>query len=44
MTTGNQFQLEVRFNLMPLPKPDMDAWLEEVLGTPMTYAPLPVFP
>ncbi|MDT7041794.1 hypothetical protein [Candidatus Nitronereus thalassa] len=44
MTTGNQYQLEVRFNLMPLPKPDMDAWLEEVLGTPMTYAPLPVFP
>ena len=44
MTTGNRYQLEVRFNMMPLPKPDMDPWLEELLGHPMCYAPLSAFP
>jgi len=44
MTTGQQYQLEVRFNMMPLPKPNMDGWLNELLGVPMHYAPLPPFP
>lgn len=44
MTTGNRYQLEIRFNMMPLPKPDMDSWLEELLGVPMNYAPLSPFP
>lgn len=44
MTTGNQYQLEVRLNMMPLPKSDMDPWLEELLGVPMHYAPLSPFP
>ncbi len=44
MTNGNEYQLEVRFNMMPLPKPDMDSWLEELLGIPMHYAPLSAFP
>ena len=44
MTTGNRYQLEIRFNMMPLPKPDMDPWLQELLGIPMNYAPLSPFP
>lgn len=44
MTTGNQYQLEVRFNMMPLPKADMDSWLEELLGVPMHYSLLSPFP
>ncbi|MEC4680650.1 MAG: hypothetical protein VST67_08125, partial [Nitrospirota bacterium] len=44
MTTGNQYQLEVRLNMMPLPKSDMDPWLEELLGVPMHCAPLSPFP
>lgn len=44
MTTDNRYQLEVRFNMMPLPKDDMTPWLEELLGFPMQYAPLSPFP
>jgi hypothetical protein len=38
------FQLEARLNKAPLPEEDMRPWLEELLGLPMTYAPLPPFP
>lgn len=44
MTTGNRYKLEIRFNMVPLPKPDMDPWLQELLGVPMNYAPLSPFP
>ena len=44
MTTGNRYQLEVRLNMMPLPKNDITLWLEDLLGFPMKYAPLSPFP
>ena len=44
MTTENEYQLEVRFNMMPLPKLEMEPWLLDLLGFPMRYAPLPAFP
>ena len=42
--TKGHFQIEVRLNLMPLARSDMDQWLEQLLGIPMTYAPLLPFP
>lgn len=38
------FQLEVRLNRAPLPEEGMAAWLEQLLGLPVAYAPLPPFP
>ncbi len=44
MGTQGAFKLEVRCNVMPLEQPHMVAWLEDLLGLPMTYAPLSPFP
>jgi hypothetical protein len=38
------FQLEVRLNRAPLPEEEMAGWLEQLVGMPVTYAPLPPFP
>jgi len=38
------FKLEVRLNRAPLPEENMAGWLEELLGMPVVYAPLPPFP
>ncbi len=38
------FQLEVRLNRAPLAEEAMSRWLEQLLGLPVTYAPLPPFP
>jgi len=38
------FKLEVRLNRAPLPEAAMGGWLEDLLGMPMIYAPLPPFP
>lgn len=38
------FQLEARLNKAPLAEEHMRPWLEELLGMPMAYAPLPPFP
>jgi hypothetical protein len=38
------FQLEVRLNRAPLPEDEMGPWLEQLLGLPVTAAPLPPFP
>lgn len=38
------FQLEVRLNRAPLAEDAMSGWLEQLLGLPVTYAPLPPFP
>jgi hypothetical protein len=37
-------RLELRLNRAPLPEARMDGWLEELVGLPVTYAPLPAFP
>ena len=39
-----KFQIEVRLNRAPLSDPEMDPWLEWLIGFPVTYAPLPPFP
>ncbi len=44
MGTDNHYQLEVRFNMMPLPMNEMAPWLEDLFNFPMTYAPLSPFP
>jgi hypothetical protein len=41
---NGRFQIEVRLNRAPLPEADMAGWLENLLGMPVTYAPLPPFP
>jgi len=38
------FQLEARLNRAPLPEDEMGFWLEQLLGLPVTAAPLPPFP
>lgn len=38
------FQLEARLNRAPLAEEQMAGWLEELLGVPVVYAPLPPFP
>jgi len=38
------FQLEVRLNRAPLPEDEMAGWLGQVVGMPVSYAPLPPFP
>ncbi|HKN85709.1 MAG TPA: hypothetical protein VJV04_02495 [Nitrospiraceae bacterium] len=38
------FQLEVRLNRAPLPEDEMAPWLKQLLGLPVTVAPLPPFP
>jgi hypothetical protein len=38
------FQIEVRLNRAPLPEEAVSVWLEQLLGLPVTYAPLPPFP
>lgn len=35
---------ELRLNRAPLPEARMAGWLEELLGLPVVYAPLPAFP
>ena len=42
--TKDHYQVEVRLNMMPLPQPQTEQWLEELLGYSMTYAPLSPFP
>ncbi|MBI4400150.1 MAG: hypothetical protein HY581_00780 [Nitrospirae bacterium] len=37
------FQIEARLNRAPLGEEAMPAWLEQLLGLPVTYAPLPPF-
>ncbi len=44
MGTEQHYQLEVRFNRMPLPMDEMTAWLEDLFAWPMNYAPLSPFP
>ena len=41
---GGGFQIEARLNRAPLPEDEMAGWLEELIGLPMVYAPLPPFP
>ncbi|MGE3153879.1 MAG: hypothetical protein AB7G48_02900 [Nitrospiraceae bacterium] len=38
------YQVEVRLNRAPLPESQMPAWIERLIGLPVTYAPLPPFP
>ena len=38
------FKLEVRLNRAPLSEENMGGWLEELLGMPVSYSPLPPFP
>lgn len=37
------FQVEARLNRAPLAEDEMPAWLEQLLGLPVTYAPLPSY-
>jgi len=37
-------RMELRLNRAPLPEGRMAGWLEELLGLPVVYAPLPAFP
>jgi len=37
-------RLELRLNRAPLPESQMTGWLEELVGLPVAYAPLPAFP
>jgi hypothetical protein len=39
-----QFQVEVRLNRAPVSEAEMLPWLENLVGLPVTYAPLPPFP
>jgi hypothetical protein len=39
-----KFQIEIRLNRAPLPEQEMPAWLEPLVGLPVTYGPLPPFP
>lgn len=41
--SANGFQVEARFNRRPFPHEKTEAWLEDLLGLPMTYVPLPAF-
>lgn len=38
------YRIEVRLNRAPLDEADMAAWLEQIVGHAVTYAPLPPFP
>jgi hypothetical protein len=38
------FQIEVRLNRAPLPEDEMAGWLGQLVGMPVSYAPLPPFP
>jgi len=37
-------RLELRLNRAPLPEPRLAGWLQEIIGLPVVYAPLPAFP
>ncbi len=39
-----RFRIEARLNRAPLPEARMDGWLTELVGAPMSYAPLGPFP
>ena len=39
-----QFRLEIRLNQHPLSHEETERWFEELVGYPLVYAPLPVFP
>lgn len=41
---NGEVKLEVHLNLLPLNRSMIDEWLNELLGTPMVYAPLSPFP
>ena len=42
--TNGDFRLEIRLNQRPLPHQATEQWLEELVGHPLVYAPLPAFP
>jgi hypothetical protein len=42
--TNGEFRLEIRLNQRPLPHQDTERWLEELVGHPLNYSPLPAFP
>ncbi|MDH3504988.1 MAG: hypothetical protein OEM58_10750, partial [Nitrospirota bacterium] len=42
--TNGDFRLEIRLNQRPLPHQATEQWLEELVGHPLIYAPLPAFP
>ncbi|MCA9420529.1 MAG: hypothetical protein KC592_05915, partial [Nitrospira sp.] len=42
--TNGEFRLEIRLNQRPLPHQATEQWLEELVGHPLIYAPLPAFP
>jgi hypothetical protein len=39
-----RMRMELRLNRAPLPEARMAGWLEDLLGLPVVYAPLPAFP
>jgi hypothetical protein len=39
-----KFQVEIRLNRAPISEAEMAPWLEQLVGLPVTYAPLPPFP
>lgn len=41
---NGSFQLEIRLNRAPLAEEKMGGWLEDLVGHPVVYAPLPPFP
>ena len=42
--SNGEFRLEVRLNQHPLSHPETGAWLEQLVGHSLVYAPLPAFP
>lgn len=40
---NGRFQIEARLNRAPLREEDMAGWLEELIGHPVVYSPLPAF-
>ena len=42
--TNGDFRLEIRLNQRPLPHQATEQWLEELVGHPLVYSPLPAFP
>ena len=39
-----RMRMELRLNRAPLPEARMAGWLEDLMGLPVVYAPLPAFP
>jgi hypothetical protein len=40
---NGQFKIEARLNHAPLDEEAMAPWLEQLIGHPVVYAPLPAF-